>query len=116
MLPPTVLDVWWPVKIQGSQLNMNFRETMNTFFRISLLPNGASPAAQAPFGSRLILKESVKNQSANAGATGDVGLIPGTGRSPGGVHGNPLQYSCLENPMDRGSWWSTVHRVTKSQA
>ena len=42
--------------------------------------------------------------------------IPGSGRSPGGGHGNPLQYSCLENPMDRGTWWATVHRVTKNQA
>ena len=43
-----------------------------------------------------------------------MGLIPGSGRSPGREHGNLLQYSCLENPMDRGAWWSTVHRVTKS--
>ena len=42
------------------------------------------------------------------------GLIPGSGRSPGGGHGNPLQYSCLENPMDRGVWPATVHNVTKS--
>ena len=45
----------------------------------------------------------------NAGAVEDAGLIPGSGRSPGGGHGNPLQYSCLENPMDRGTWWATVH-------
>ena len=45
----------------------------------------------------------------------DVGLIPGSGRSPGGGHGNPLQYSCLENPMDRGAWQATVHGVTRSQ-
>ena len=44
-----------------------------------------------------------------------IGSIPGSGRSPGGVHGNPLQYSCLENPKDRGAWWATVHGVTKSQ-
>ena len=44
----------------------------------------------------------------------DVGLIPGLARSPGGGHGNPLQYSCLENPMDRGAWWATVHRVAQS--
>ena len=47
--------------------------------------------------------------------TGDMGPIPGSGRSSGGGHGNPLQYSCLENPMDRGAWWATVHGVTKSQ-
>ena len=44
----------------------------------------------------------------------DVGSIPGLGRSPGGGHGNPLQYSCLENPMDRGAWWAMVHGVAKS--
>ena len=52
-------------------------------------------------------KESVCN-------VGDLGLIPGLGRSPGGGHGNPLQYSCLENPMDRGAWQATVHGVAKS--
>ena len=46
---------------------------------------------------------------------GDLGLIPGSGRSPGEGNGNPLQYSCLENPMDRGAWWATVHGVAKSQ-
>ena len=45
---------------------------------------------------------------------GDPGVIPGSGRSPGGGHGNPLQYSCLENPTDRGAWWATVHGVAKS--
>ena len=50
----------------------------------------------------------------NAGDAGDMGLIPGSGRSPGGGPGNPLQHSCLENPMDRGSWWATVHRVAQS--
>ena len=55
----------------------------------------------------------VKNLSANAGDIRDVGSIPGLGRSPGGGHGNPLQYSCLENPTDRGAWQATVHRVTE---
>ena len=50
----------------------------------------------------------VKNPPAKAGDTGDTGSIPGSGRCPGGGHGNPLQYSCLENPMDRESWWATV--------
>ena len=53
----------------------------------------------------------VKNLPAN---TGDMSLIPGWGRSPGGGHGNPLQYSFLENPMDRGTWWATVHGVAES--
>ena len=56
-----------------------------------------------------------KESSCNAGDTGDVGSILGLGRSLGERHGIPLQSSCLENPMDRGAWWATVHRVTKSQ-
>ena len=57
----------------------------------------------------------VKNPSANLGDTGDMGWILGSGRSPGEGHGNPLQYSCVENPMDKGAWWATVHRVAKNQ-
>ena len=57
----------------------------------------------------------VKNPPANAGDTGDVGLIPGRGRSPGGGNDNPLQYSCLETPMDGGAWQATVPGVAKSQ-
>ena len=56
-----------------------------------------------------------KEFTCNVGDKGDVGSIPGLGRSPGEGHGNSLQYSCLENSMDRGAWWATVHRVTKSQ-
>ena len=56
----------------------------------------------------------VKNSPANADIR-DVGSIPGSGRSPGGEHGNALQYSCLENPVDRGAWRATVHGVAKSQ-
>ena len=52
---------------------------------------------------------------ASARNAGDLGLIPGSGRSPGEGNGNPLQYSCLENPMDRGAWWATVHGVAKSR-
>ena len=55
----------------------------------------------------------VKNLPASAGALGDAGSIVGLGRSLGGGHGNPLQYSCLENPMDREAWRATVHGVTK---
>ena len=49
----------------------------------------------------------------NAGDTGDLGSIPGSGRSPGGGNGNPLQYSCLKNSMDRGAWWAIVQGVAK---
>ena len=56
----------------------------------------------------------VKNLPASAGDLKDIGLIPRLGRYPEGKHGNPLQYSCLENLMDRGAWQATVHGVTKS--
>ena len=64
---------------------------------------GASPVALV-----------VKNLPANAGDIRDAGLIPGPGRSPGEGNGNPLQYSCLENPMDRGAWRATVRGVAKT--
>ena len=56
----------------------------------------------------------VKNPPAKAGDTGDTGSIPGSGRSHGEGNGTSFQYSCLENPMDRGAWWATVHRIAKS--
>ena len=57
----------------------------------------------------------VKNPSANTGDIRHSSLIPGVGRLHGGGHGNPPQYSCLQNPTDIGAWWATVHRVAKSQ-
>ena len=67
------------------------------------------PTEQGFLGS-----SAVKNPPSNAGdATGAMGSIPGSGRSPGEGNGNPLQYSCLENPTDRGAWWTTVYGVTK---
>ena len=57
----------------------------------------------------------VSNMSAKAGDVRDTGSIPELGRSPRGGHGYPLQYSCLENPMDREAWWAIVHGVAKSQ-
>ena len=56
----------------------------------------------------------VKNPPAKAENVRDLDLIPGSGSSSGEGNGNPLQYSCLENPMDRGAWWAAVHRVTES--
>ena len=56
-----------------------------------------------------------KESTCSAGTTGEMGSIPGSGRSPEEGHGNPLQYSCLENPMDRGAWQAMVHRIAKSQ-
>ena len=61
------------------------------------------------------VKKKKKKCSCNTGATGDVGLIPRSGRFPGGRYGNSLQYSCLENSMDRGAWRATVHRVAQSR-
>ena len=66
-----------------------------------------------PWASQVMLV--VKNLLANAGDIRDLGSILGLGRSPRGGHGNPLQYSCLENPTDRGTWQATIHRVPKSQ-
>ena len=56
----------------------------------------------------------VKKPPASAGDVRDMGSFPGSGRSSGGGHGNPFQYSCLENPVDRGAWWATIHRVAQS--
>ena len=82
-------------------------------------PEGQGPG---PPSVRVLLSEAsqvvlvVKTLPANAGDVRDMGLIPGSGSSPGGGNGNPLQYSCLENPMDRGAWWTTGHGIAKSWA
>ena len=70
---------------------------------------------QASFSSAFQVAPVVKNPPANAGDVRDAGSNPGSGRSPGGEHGNLPHYSCLENPMDRGAWRATVHEVAKSQ-
>ena len=75
-----------------------------------------TPLEEAPnvhWASQVVLV--VKNSADYAGDKRDEALILGLGRSPGGGHGNPLQYSCLENSMDRGAWWALVHGVAKSQ-
>ena len=78
-----------------------------------------TPACGPPYGAvesdSMEVALEVKNPPVDAGNLRDAGLIPGSGRFPGGGHGNPLQYSCLENPMDRAAWGSTVHRVTESR-
>ena len=70
-------------------------------------------AAQVLGASQVALE--VKNLPAKSGDRRNVGLIPGSGRSPGERHGNPLQYSCLENPRDRGAWWAAVYGVEQSR-
>ena len=82
------------IKLYGFIKAMTFKNGNNLGFQVALV---------------------IKNLPANAGDIGDKGSIPGLGGSPGGGHGNPLQCSCLENPMDTGAWWATVHGVTKIQ-
>ena len=68
-----------------------------------------------PNGTELPRWLSSKESACTEGAAGEVGLMSELGRSPGGGQGNPFQYSCLENPMDRGAWLATVHRIAKSR-
>ena len=82
--------------------------SLHGIFQARVLESGA-----IAFSTQVVLV--VKNSPANAGQIKDAGLIPGLQRSPGGRHGNPVQYSCLENPRDRRAWWATIHRVEKSQ-
>ena len=81
-----------------------FTLIIRVYYKKAILYTGGFPGGQV-----------VKNSLARAGDARDVGSISGSGRSPGGGNGNPLQSSCLENPMDRGAWWATVHGVTKNQ-
>ena len=76
-----------------------------------MITTSKKPVVEIHRASQVVLV--VKNLSANAGDLRDLGLVSGSGRSPGGGHGNPLQYSCLENSMDRGTWQAIVHRVAE---
>ena len=76
---------------------------------------GGEVTGGASGGERSLVVLVVNNLPFSAEEIRDAGLIPGSGGSPREGHGNPLQYSCLENPMDRGACWATVHSVTKSQ-
>ena len=82
---------------------------MEIFYPVLTLLEGINQYCKP---SQVVL--AVKNPPANAGDSRDVGSIPGSGRSAGEVHGNPFQYSSLENPMDRGAWWATVYGVAVS--
>ena len=98
---------WWrlPPRCIGSEVILMTNVFMD-FLSCCLIDSSHSTTA-----SQVVLV--VKNLPASAGDIRDTGLIPVSGRSPGGGHDNPLQYSCLENPMNRGAWWATVHRVAK---
>ena len=105
---PTDMHTTWPP----------FQQTPWYLFCAKLLaPHFAKPATVwtlLPMEQASHVALVVKNPSANAGDIRDRGSTPGLGRYPGGGNGNPLQYSCLKNPMDRRVWWATVHRVAKS--
>ena len=95
-----------------SHLSVVNLDDMKSFKVRILLEIGHGNWQMLPGGLGFTDGSVVKNLPAN---TGDAGLISGSERFPGGGNGNPLQYSCLGNPMDRGAWWATVHGVTKSQ-
>ena len=80
---------------------------------MGLQTSGRHLDSRISWASQVVLV--VKNLPADAGDIRDMGSIPGSGRSVGGGHGNPLQYQSLENPMDRGAWWATANRVAKSR-
>ena len=88
---------------------------LSFFFHFFSFEKYALPPIQSLHSNNTLLGfspwSSGKESICNAGDAEDSGLIPGLGRSPGGGHGNPFQYSCLENPMHRGPWWAIVHRV-----
>ena len=94
---------------------LRFREWYQSWYDKVCLQKQIKLSHQNVFSCGLPQWLSGKESTCNAGAVGDVGLNPGLGRSPGGGHGNPLQYSCLGNPIDRGAWWATVHGVAKSR-
>ena len=98
----------WVSRIAGRHFNLWATTTSRNHphFEISLAEHWSNLQMGFPGGSE------VKVSACNVG---DLGSTPGSGRSPGEGNGNPLQYSCLENPMDRGAWWATVHGVAKSQ-
>ena len=88
-------------------------DASESFFLSSIIENYVIYACLSVAGLPWCLRWLKKKKSASN--AGDSGLIPGLGRSPGEGDGYPLQYSCLENPVDRGAWWSTVHGVVKGR-
>ena len=102
------INIWWTNK----QVSKWIQEPIILLKSRKFESMGWDGLRRLPGASQVALV--VKNQPTNAGNVRDKGLIPGLGRFPGGGHGDPLQYSWLENPMDRGAWWATVHRVAQS--
>ena len=108
--PWRLLGLFLLLKNQLEYVNMDMSDTSlnGLFYPLRMDPVLFITIVGFPGGSV------VRHLPANAGDTGDADLIPGSRRSPGEGNGNPLQYSCLENPMDGGAWWVIVHGVTKS--
>ena len=110
-------------KLRSSSLGLGLRIRVRVFFRMCYLLKFTSECEQkGPGLLQLVTSDSgfpdgsvVKNLPANAGRTGNKSLIPGSGRAPEEGNGTPLQFSCLENSMDRGAWQATGHRVTTNQ-
>ena len=106
-----------PLKQESSlaQSSQSFNHIIVFFFHFFSFEKYALLPIQSLHSNNTLLGfspwSSGKESTCNAGDAEDSGLIPGLGRSPGGGHGNPFQYSCLENPMHRGPWWARVHRV-----
>ena len=99
--PPTSFPKWsFPYRLLHRLITLPGLHSLNIT---------SSFLVHSPRASQVVLV--VKNPRANAGDVREPGSIPALGRSPGGGHGNPLQYSCLENPMDRGAWQAVAHRV-----
>jgi len=96
-------------RLLGKSLSFIFFLSLPFSFLLPFLPSFPELLKGFPDGSV------VKNLPASAGHTRDKDSVPGSGRPPGEGNGNPLQYSCLGNPMDRGAWWATVHGVTEIQ-
>ena len=100
------------LKLQSTKNSKNVLERLNS--RFELEEKRISNLEVRPIDNKGQAVLVVKNPPVHAGNVRDVGSIPGLGRSTGGGHVHPLQYSCLGNPMDRGACWATVHSITKS--
>ena len=115
--PPAMWETW--VQSQGWEDTLDKGKATHSSILAWRIPwttvQGVTKSQTQLSSFHFLSMHMVKNPPANAGDTGDGGSVPGLGRSPGVGNGNPLQYSCPENPMDRGAWQATVHRVAKSQ-
>ena len=106
--------LWWAgTVLKRVRSGVRPRGFKSLLCKESLVTLDKLPSFHFPHNIRHVV--ALRNLPANAGDIRDAGLIPGSERSPERRHGNPLQYSCLENPMDRRAWWVTVHGVQKSQ-